>query len=214
MAGERAKRRYDSTRRQAQARETREQILAAARALFISRGYSGTTIEAIAQEAEVAVETVYVAFKNKRALLAQLVERAVAGDNEGTPILEQAGPQQVKEEPNQRRQIQLFARDMATIMERVGPLFGVMRGAATTESEIASLLAGLLNARHENLRIFVQWLQHCGPLRANLSEGAATDTVWTITSAEVHYLLRVDRGWTVEQYTHWLGDILISTLLP
>jgi hypothetical protein len=89
-----------------------------------------------------------------------------------------------------------------------------MRGAATTESEIASLLAGLLNARHENLRIFVQWLQHCGPLRANLSEGAATDTVWTITSAEVHYLLRVDRGWTVEQYTHWLGDILISTLLP
>jgi AcrR family transcriptional regulator len=213
MAGERTKRRYDSTRRQKQARETREQILAAARELFISRGYSGTTIEAVAQEAGVAVETVYATFKNKRALLAQLVDRAVGGDDEATPILDRSGPQQVKAEPDQRRQIQLFAHDMAAIMEQVGPLFGVMRGAATAEPEIASLLAGLLNTRHENLRIFVQWLQHHGPLRADLSEDAATDTVWTITSAEVYHLLRVDRGWTPEQYTEWLGDTLISALL-
>ena len=99
-------------------------------------------------------------------------------------------------------------------MERVGPLFGVMRGAATAEPEIASLLTGLLNARHENLRVFVRWLQRHGPLRADLSEDAATDTVWTITSAEVHRLLRVDRGWTLEEYTLWLGDTLIRTLLP
>jgi AcrR family transcriptional regulator len=214
MAEDRKKRRYDSTRRQAQARETRQQILAAARVLFIAHGFAGTTMEAVAQEAGVAVETVYTAFKSKRTLLARLVDRAVGGDDEPIHILDRPGPQQVKSEPDQRRQLQLFASDMAQIMERVGPLFGVMRGAATTEPEIAALLERLLSARHENIGAFVRWLEHNGPLRSGLSEGEATDTVWTVTSAEVHHLLTVDRGWSRERYIQWLGDTLVLVLLP
>jgi len=214
MAEDQKKRRYDSTRRQAQARETREQILTAARSLFITRGFAGTTMEAVAQEAGVAVETVYVAFGSKRTLLARLVDRAVGGDDEPIQILDRPGPQHVKSEPDQRRQLQLFASDMASIMERVGPLFGVMRSAATTEPEIAALLERLLSARRENISVFVRWLTRNGPLRPGLSEGEATDTVWTLTSAEVHHLLTVDRGWSTEQYIQWLGDTLIHTLLP
>ena len=45
------KRSYRSPRREAQAQETRALILASARALFTSRGYAGTTIEAVAAEA-------------------------------------------------------------------------------------------------------------------------------------------------------------------
>src|SRR5260370_42152507 len=115
MAEDRKKRRYDSTRRQAQARETRQQILAAARVLFIAHGFAGTTMEAVAQEAGVAVETVYTAFKSKRTLLARLVDRAVGGDDEPIHILDRPGPQQVKSEPDQRRQLQLFASGMAQI---------------------------------------------------------------------------------------------------
>jgi TetR/AcrR family transcriptional regulator of autoinduction and epiphytic fitness len=214
MAEERKKRRYDSTRRQAQARETRQQILTAARSLFITRGFSGTTIEAIAQEAGVAVETVYVSFGNKRTLLAQLVDRAVGGDDEPIQILDRPAPQQVKSEPDQRRQLHMFARDMADIMERVGPLFGVMRAAATTEPEIAALLERLLGARRDNIGTFVQWLAHHGPLRPGLSNDEATDTAWSLTSAEVHHLLTVDRGWSKEHYSQWLGDTLVLVLLP
>jgi AcrR family transcriptional regulator len=214
MAEDQKKRRYDSTRRQAQARETRQQILMAARSLFITRGFAGTTMEAVAQEAGVAVETVYAAFGSKRTLLARLVDRAVGGDGEPIHILDRPGPQQVKAEPDQRRQLQLFASDMASIMERVGPLFGVMRAAATTEPEIAALLERLLSARRENIGVFVRWLTHNGPLRPGLSEGEATDTVWTLTSAEVHQLLTMDRGWSREQYVQWLGDTLILVLLP
>jgi AcrR family transcriptional regulator len=214
MTKDRKKRRYDSTRRQAQARETRLQILAAARDLFITRGFAGTTMEAVAQEAGVAVETVYMGFGSKRVLLARLVDRAVGGDDEPIHILDRPGPQQVKSEPDQRRQIQMFAGDMANIMERVGPLFGVMRGAATTEPEIAALLEGLLSARRENIGMFVRWLAHNGPLQPGLSEDEATDTVWTLTSAEVHHLLTVDRGWATERYVQWLGDTLVLILLP
>jgi AcrR family transcriptional regulator len=41
------KREYDSSRRQAQAKETRRHILEAARKLFMERGYAGATAEAI-----------------------------------------------------------------------------------------------------------------------------------------------------------------------
>ena len=53
------RRRYDSTRRQAQAARTRQDILAAAHDLFLERGYAGTTLAAIAKAAGVVVETVY-----------------------------------------------------------------------------------------------------------------------------------------------------------
>ena len=52
------KRPYRSPRRREQAEETRRRILAAARRLFVARGYGGTTMETIADDAGVAVQTV------------------------------------------------------------------------------------------------------------------------------------------------------------
>lgn len=60
------KREYDSSRRQAQAEETRRHILESARKLFMERGYAGATVEAIAAQAGVAAPTVYAIFKNKK----------------------------------------------------------------------------------------------------------------------------------------------------
>ncbi len=214
MTEERQKRRYDSSRRQRQASETLQQILDAARKLFTTRGYSGTTIEALATEAGVAVETVYATFGSKRAVLARMVTLAVGGNEALVPILAQTGPQSVRTATDQHKQIRIFARDMRIIMERVGPLFGVMRSAAYTEPDINEMLQGMLHTRRENIRVFVQWVEHNGPLRAGLTTDEAADTAWTVSSAEVHTLLTVDRGWSAEQFEHWLGETLILLLLP
>jgi AcrR family transcriptional regulator len=214
MSQDHTKRRYNSARRQIQARETRLSILEAARQLFTTRGYAGATMEGIAQEAGVAVETVYMAFGSKRAVLARLVDLAVAGDEEPILLLDRPGPQRVRSEPNQRRQMRLFAHDIAQIMERVGPLFAVMRSAALTEPEIATLLQRLLADRRESMMVFAGWVERNGSLRAGLSADEAADSVWTLSSAEVHHLLRMDRGWTMERYEQWLGDSLITLLLP
>ena len=45
------KRKYNSSWRKAQSRETQVQIAEAARKLFVKRGYAGTSIESIAKEA-------------------------------------------------------------------------------------------------------------------------------------------------------------------
>src|SRR4028118_1019421 len=113
------KRRYNSTRRQAQSAETRRQIVEAARGLFAEHGYAGTTMEMLAQAAGVAVETVYAIFGNKRAILVRLVDVSVGGDEAPVALLDRAGPQALLRERDQRRQVRMFAHGIREIMERM-----------------------------------------------------------------------------------------------
>lgn len=205
---------YNSARRQAQARETRRHVAEAARRLFTERGYAGATVEAIAQAAGVAVETVYAIFGNKKAILSHLVDVSVVGDEEPIPLLERPGPQAVKKETDQRRQIRLFAGQMRDIMTRVAPLFDIMHAAAKTEPDIAGLLTRLLRERLHGLTDFIAALTANGPLRKGLSPPEAAETVWVITSAEVFSLVTLGRGWSGEQYQTWLANTLIRLLLP
>ena len=203
------KRKYNSDRRRAQAGETRRQIVAAARTLFMERGYAGATIEAIAQAAGVAPETIFAVFGSKRAILARLVGVAVGGDEQPIPLLQRPGPQAVFQERDPARQLELFAADISAILERVAPVFEIMRMAAKTEPDIAGLLKNLLEERLQNMLIFVQHL----PLRAGLDAAQAAETVWAVTSPEVFSLLTLDRGWPRERYTRWLAGALSRLLL-
>lgn len=55
-----------------QKQERRERMLVAARSLFIEHGYTGTTMDAIAQCAQVGVATVHTYFATKEGLFAEL----------------------------------------------------------------------------------------------------------------------------------------------
>jgi AcrR family transcriptional regulator len=208
------KRSYASERRKTQALETRSQVMEAARRLFTVRGYTGATIGTIAREAKVSPETVYAIFGSKRALLADLVGMSVLGEAKAGPLLEQEGPRAVRRSKSQREQVRLFAADMRQIMTRVGPLFQTMHTAAATEPEIATLLGQLLEQRLEGMRAFVRMVSANGPLRQAIDVDAVAETVWALSSAEVHWLLTVDRGWSGERYEKWLADILEAALLP
>jgi len=208
------KRSYTSTRRQAQAAETRRQIVAAAHRLFIERGYTGTTLDDIARAAGTAVQTVYAAFGNKRAILIRLVEVSVGGDEQAVPILERSEPQAVRQVPDQRRQLELFAHGIAEIMARMSPIFEILRMAAKSEPDIANILSNLLAERLQNMTKFAGWVAANGPLRDGVDLDAAGESVWLLTSAEVYQLLMGDRGWPRERYERWLADALITLLLP
>ncbi|MBZ0297813.1 MAG: TetR/AcrR family transcriptional regulator [Anaerolineae bacterium] len=208
------KRTYNSARRKAQARKTRQSIADAARKLFSQRGYNGATIEAVAQEAGVAPETVYATFGGKRKILLHLLNIAIGGDDEAIPILERPVPQMVFREKDQHQQLRMFARDIAVIMERAAPVFEIMHVAAKTEPEIAELLQNILQERWRNMEIVVRRFADNGSLREGLSVEQGADTIWTLTSAEVFLLLTTERGWSKEQYSDWVADSLIRLLLP
>jgi TetR/AcrR family transcriptional regulator, regulator of autoinduction and epiphytic fitness len=209
-----SKRSYDSSHRNKLARQTRLQIIEAARRLFVLHGYSGATMESIAKEASVAVETIYASFGSKRSLLAQVIGVALVGDNEPIPLLQREGPIAVMRDTDQKRQIQRFAEDMAEIMGRMAPLFEVMRAAAKSEPDIAEMLQKMLAERAEAMKVFIKALMQNGPLQSELTIEEAADTVWVITSGEVYTLLVVNRGWSIEKYRQWLANALTKLILP
>lgn len=207
------KRTYNSSRRKAQANQTRMLIVEAARRLFSERGYSGATIEAIANEAGVAVETVYAAFGNKREILSMLIDISIVGDDKPIPLMDRSGPQSVKIEKDQQRQIALFAHDIREIMERVAPIFEVMRIASKTEPDIADLLQNILQSRLHGMSGFITFLNATAPLQKGLSPSEAAETTWAITSAELFNLWTKDHHWSADQYEQWLSKTLTRLLL-
>jgi AcrR family transcriptional regulator len=210
VAGDVKPRSYRSQRRLEQAEETRQRVLVAAAKLFERRGYEGASIAAIAEEAQVSEETVYARFRNKRTVLSELVRRAVRGDDPA-PVPEQEGPRAVVAATDQREQLRLFAADIVLRLERAAPLVAIVAGASRSEPELAELLARLHADRLKNLRLLVDALAANGPLR--LPEEGAVETVWALTSPELHQLLVRVRGWTRRRYCDWLADSLAELLL-
>src|SRR5260370_35424863 len=144
------RRRYDSTLRQEQARQTRARILDAAQKLFAERGYANTSMEAIARAAGVATDTVYASFQSKPGLLHKLLDVRVGGDEEPVGILERAGAQAVKREPSQRRQREAVPSDVPWSRERLRPVDDIMRGAAAVDPEIAAFRTRIHESRLNN----------------------------------------------------------------
>jgi AcrR family transcriptional regulator len=210
MGGE-VKRRYESTRRREQAEQTRARVLDAAASVFEERGYQRASVAAIAAHAGVAEETVYAHFTNKRTLLGELVQRAVRG-GDARPVPEQDAPRELAAVRDQRLQLDLFAADIGQRLDRAAPLVALTAEAARGEPELAELLDRLHAHRLRNLRVLVDALAASGPL--NLARDAATETVWALTSPELHQLLMRRRSWTARGYRTWLADSLERLLLP
>jgi AcrR family transcriptional regulator len=209
------KREYDSSRRQAQASETRRHILEAARKLFTERGYAGATAEAIAAEAGVSPQTIYAIFKNKKKMLVGLMNVSpTTGVEDPTPMPERQNVQAVAQEHDRHRQLQMFAQVVASNLGQVAEVSEMMADAAKSEPDFDRILQKLNKQRLEHMTLAVEQFAANGPFRDDMEKEYARDTVWTLTSPEVFLLLRRGRGWSKENYAEWLADTLIRVLLP
>lgn len=206
-------RRYDSPRRREQAADTRRAILDAARRLFERQGYAATTMAAIAGEAGVALKTVYLAFETKRGLLLALWHLLLRGDEEPTPVGERPWFREVLDEPDPERQLRLNARNSRLVKERAAGLLEIVRAAAPSDPEIGALWGRIQADFHSNQLAVVESLAAKRALKDGLAVAQAADILWTLNHPNVFQLLVSDRGWTVEHYEQWLGDVLCSQLL-
>lgn len=201
-------------RRSRQAAATRARIVDAAGRLFVERGYAGTTIEAVAAEADVAVETVYARFKNKRNLLGAYLDVSIVGDAEPVPLLDRPEIQAVRAATDQRQQVRLFARMGRGVLERNAPVHAVLRTAAAVDPELDALIDEDDERRRASLRAFVEILASRGPLRDGLSVSEATDTISAIGNPQTYAYLTRRRGWTPARFERWLAENLALLLLP
>lgn len=202
-----------SDARSDQAAATRAAVIAAARKLFLSAGWAGTTIAGIAKVAKVSPETIYSVFGGKAPLFAEVVRAGVRRGDQHTPLLEQPGPKAVAAAPDQRTALHLFAHDIAQLLTGVAGLMGVARGVAGSEPEIGKIYRGIHAGRRDNFGMVVAALERHGPLRNGMRTAEAVAIVWRLTSPELFLLMTEIEGLTPEAYARWLEATLTQLLL-
>jgi AcrR family transcriptional regulator len=208
------RRAYHSPRRTEQARATRRAVLDAARRLFVSQGYAATTIEAVAGEAEVSPETVYATFGNKRAVLSDLIDVTIAGDDAPVPILERPWVDAMRTEPDPRRRLRILARNGRLMLDRWADVAAVLASAAAADPKIAELWERNKEQRLTGQRALLRMATEGTILREGLSREAAADVLFAVGSPEVYRLLVVDRAWSPARFERWYADTLGRLLLP
>jgi AcrR family transcriptional regulator len=214
VASVKSRRPYQSRLRAEQAAQTRLRILEASGDLFAERGYVATTIDAVAAQARVAVDTVYATFGTKKGLLSAVIDLRVTGSADESDALAGDGPRRIQTMTDQRQMVAGFAADIAARVERVRPIDDVIRGAATIDPDMADLRGRMQENRFNKLRAFTEWLAAHGRLLDDQDADEAAAVVWTLTSPEVNRLLRDVRGWSPQRYELWLSATLQRVLLP
>jgi AcrR family transcriptional regulator len=207
-----AKRPYDSTRRQQQARETRDAVLEVARRRFLTEGLAPTTIATIAADAGVSVDTIYKSFGGKSGLVRAICERALAG--EGPVPAETRSDALHSTERDPRAIICGWGVLTTEVSPRVAPILLLIRDAAAVDPEMASLQREMDSQRLDRMTHNAHNLARAGHLRPDLTVERAGEILWTYSSPQLYELLVLIRGWPLERYGSFLADAMIAAILP
>lgn len=191
--------------RQVQAQETKRRIARAARRLFAARGYGDTSIEAVAEEAGVAVRTVYAAFGTKKAILAAICDEWL-GEAGVFPLIQQA-----TEEAGAAHRLALVAQLSRRQWEGGRDVVPMLEGAALADSEVAHMLDGWKAQRAAAL---AKVLEGCSDRVApGIDLDSAAATLRALTAAEPYRELVDAAGWSGDRYEGWLTNLLVRELL-
>jgi len=206
---------YDNRARAEQARRGRRQVVAAAHDLLLAKGYRATTMADVARAAGVSVETVYKAFGTKAAVAKAAYDVALVGDDEPVPLAERPEIRAMLADPDPAAKLRRYAALARTLAERIGPLTGVLLAGARSggDPDLTELAATTDQERLAGATAVVTHLAATGGLRAGLDRDRARDTLWALISPDLYRLLVVERGWSHDDYEHWLADTLITSLI-
>jgi AcrR family transcriptional regulator len=204
-------RHYTSPLRAQQAAATRRAVIAAAHELFVAQGYGATTIDDIARRAGVSKPTVFTAVGNKAELLSVVRDVAMAGDDRAVAVADRPTAQQIMDEPDVGRAVQLLAALITGISDRYAEINEVIRGAAGTgEAALRELWETSESQRLGGARIWTRALAAKAPLRAD--EQTTVDLLWLLMAPDHYHRLVHVRGWTSERYQDWLVTGLTALL--
>ena len=190
----------------ARAEATRAKVVAAAGPLFVERGYLDTTMAELAVAAGVAVQTLYLSFGSKAAVLRAVWE---AGGLDHLP----GWPEVLRAEADGVAALARHVVATTAAVERRHPLDAVLRAAAA-DPEPAELLAAARAAALDAHARAVDELADRPGFTEDLSLQRATDVVATLLAPETYGLLVVRQGWTTPDWAEWALRHLVSDLFP
>ncbi len=180
-------RRYTLGARAAAVTETRQRVVAAARALFVEGDFRRATMDEVARRADVARASVYHQFKSKlgvfEAVIRDFEERAGLG--ELVTVIETAPPARLI-----RTTVTAGCRYWATDPALTRKVIGL----GTMHPEVQELIDRHDAGRMRLLSRLVDRLLEAGALPEECSPDQALNVLWVVTSFDAYDLLTRGRG--------------------
>lgn len=191
---------------------TRQRIVEAAARLFIADGYLSTTITAIAKAAGTGVQTVYLAFGSKSAILKTAIDVAVAGDHEDIPGLQRPEVDAARAAPDAASMLDILLEVGLSSTERAGPMYQVCR-AASADPEVAELLTDIDRQRLASWQAAAEWLSSRDGLRSGLTAEQSRDVLYALVSPDMWRMLVAECGWSPRQWRDFTRTTARARLL-
>lgn len=196
---------YSSANREQHAEQTRQRMIDAARKLFLALGFDRTTIDAVAIEAGVSKPTVYAAFKSKRGLVAEILNRARFGPGYGQLV------KQAMTESDPEARVRMAARISRQVYDSERSEMELLRGAGVVSPDLSD------EQREQNRYVLqkklIDFLSEAGRLRKDLDHTTARDLLYVLTARDLYRQFVVVRGWDPVKYEQWLADTLVLLLM-
>jgi TetR/AcrR family transcriptional regulator, regulator of autoinduction and epiphytic fitness len=197
---------------QARTRLARRAVVAAARALFLERGYQATTIDAISDHSDVPAATVYRLFSSKLGILKALLDVSIAGDDQALSLPERPHVAALDAEPDPAKLLAAFATITVAINARSSDVYRILSSASGSDPAAAVLLADYQQQRDDGQGRIARSLARARALRPGLRQRDAADLIHALMSPELYQLLVIDRDWPPERYQQWLTTLLTDQL--
>ncbi len=189
------------------AQQTRRDILIAARRLFAEHGYAGTSITDIAEEAGVAIQTIYARLGSKRGMLLALIDL----------IDEEAGVDQlalyVINATTPRAALGAGVCLTRAFQERCGDIIEALFTAAGAEPELTEAVAEGQRRHREGARITIDRIRKLRGLRKGVSPAHAQALFALSTSHEAWRELIRGHQLEWQEAEAWLTNALSRALL-
>jgi AcrR family transcriptional regulator len=194
-------------RRERMAQQTRGDILRAARRLFAERGYAATSINDIAEEAGVAIQTIYARLGSKRGMLLALIDL----------IDEEAGVGPLAAEVISARTplatLRASVRLTRSFQERCGDIIEALFTGVGADPELADAVAEGQRRHREGARLTIDRIQALRGLRNDVSPAQAQALFALSTNHEAWRELITGYQLDWDPAEKWLLDALSRVLL-
>ena len=204
---------YRSPQRSAQARRTRERIIAVATDQFVTAGYSATTMRSIAAASGVSVASIELTFGTKVEMLKVAIDVAIAGDHEPVAVLNRSWATRAQTTTSVTEFLTVVARTLRPAMARSAGLVVAAQDAARSDPEVQQLAEQLSAQRAATVAWIVDRIRERGPLREGTTRRDAIDQVWLFMDPAVYQRLTRYRGWSPTRYQRWFVDTVTRLLV-
>jgi TetR/AcrR family transcriptional regulator, regulator of autoinduction and epiphytic fitness len=204
---------YDTSRRAERTQASKRAVIEAAHELFLARGFADTTVDAISAASRVPIATVYRLFKTKTAILKQVIDTAVVGDDAPVPLGDRSVVKDAQAADEPKAMTAAWAHVARQVFDNTAALRLVLRVAAALDTEAAALQDSIEKQRRVGQARVARALADKGFLAAGLKEAEARDIVYALMSIDTYRILRLEQRWSGTRYERWLANALYRLLV-